>query len=190
MTTLFTQIPSPVGDLLLAGDGTELQALWIDGQRWAPAIGADWRRAQEPFADAARQLEQYFAGERTTFALPLRLTGTPFQNEVWRALIRIPFGETRTYGAIAAGLGRPRAARAVGAANGQNPFCIVVPCHRLIGADGALVDHAAGLHVKRRLLGHEADVLTRRAAGSPGEALAAVDLPSRVRPWARPSTPS
>jgi methylated-DNA-[protein]-cysteine S-methyltransferase len=171
MTTLFTRIPSPVGDLLAAGDGTELLALWIDGQRWAPAIGADWRQAAEPFAEAARQLEQYFAGERTAFTLPLRLGGTAFQNEVWRALTHIPFGETRTYGAIAAGIGRPSAARAVGAANGQNPFCVVVPCHRLIGSDGGLVDYAAGLDVKRRLLDHEARVsageVTRPAAAHP-----------------------
>jgi methylated-DNA-[protein]-cysteine S-methyltransferase len=171
MTTLFKQIPSPVGDLLLAGDGRELRALWIDGQRWAPAIGADWRRADEPFDEAARQLGEYFAGERTAFTLPLRLAGTPFQNEVWHALISIPFGERRTYGAVAAGLGRPRAARAVGAANGQNPFCIVVPCHRLIGAGGGLVDYAAGVEVKRWLLDHETRVsggeVTRRAAASP-----------------------
>jgi methylated-DNA-[protein]-cysteine S-methyltransferase len=158
MTTLFTQIPSPVGDLLLAGDGTELEAVWIDGQRWAPAIGPGWREDVGPFAAAARQLQEYFAGERTAFELPLRLGGTPFQHEVWRALTRIPFGETRTYGAIAAGLGRPSAARAVGAANGQNPLCIVVPCHRLIGSGGTLVDYAAGVEVKRWLLDHEARV--------------------------------
>jgi methylated-DNA-[protein]-cysteine S-methyltransferase len=132
MTTLFTQIPSPVGDLLLAGDGRELSAVWIDGQRWAPVIGANWRRADEPFEEAARQLKEYFAGER--------------------------FAETRTYGGVAASLGRPSAARAVGAANGQNPFCIVVPCHRLIGAGGGLVDYAAGVEVKRWLLDHETRV--------------------------------
>jgi methylated-DNA-[protein]-cysteine S-methyltransferase len=171
MTTLFTQIPSPVGDLLLAGDETRLQALWIDGQRWAPVIAPDWRRATAPFTEAARQLEQYFAGERTVFTLPLRLAGSPFQNAVWQALSRIPFGETRTYGAIAADIGRPSAARAVGAANGQNPFCIVVPCHRLLGSHGGLVDYAAGLEVKRRLLDHEAGVggreVTPPAAASP-----------------------
>jgi methylated-DNA-[protein]-cysteine S-methyltransferase len=171
MTTLFTQIPSPVGDLLVAGDGTELEALWIDGQRWAPVIGPGWRRAAEPFAEAARQLEQYFAGERTAFTLPLRLSGTPFQNEVWRALTHIPFGQTRSYGAVAAGIGRPSAARAVGAANGRNPFCIFLPCHRLIGSDGGLVDYAAGLDAKRRLLDHEARVsgreVTPPAATSP-----------------------
>lgn len=171
MTTSFTRVPSPVGDLLLAGDGHELSAVWIDGQRWAPAIGTDWLPAPEPFAEAARQLEEYFAGERTAFDLSLRLNGTPFQNEVWSALTHIPFGETRTYGAIAAGMGRPGAARAVGAANGQNPFCIVVPCHRLIGSDGGLVDYAAGIDVKRRLLEHEARVsaagVTPRAVASP-----------------------
>jgi methylated-DNA-[protein]-cysteine S-methyltransferase len=159
MTTLFTRVPSPVGDLLLAGDGNELSAIWIDGQRWAPAIGAGWRETAEPFGPARRQLEEYFAGERIAFDLPLRLRGTPFQNEVWSALARIPFGETRTYGAIAGRVGRPRAARAVGAANGQNPFCIVIPCHRLVGADGGLVDYAAGLEVKRELLEHEAAVV-------------------------------
>ena len=185
MSMLFTRVASPVGELLLAGAGdadgdTEaLSALWIDGQRWAPAIGADWCESGEAFGSARRQLREYFAGERTTFDLSLRFTGTPFQNAVWSALSAIPFGETRTYGAIATGLGRPRAARAVGAANGQNPFCIVVPCHRLLGADGGLVDYAAGLEVKRRLLEHEAVV--RHGPPTPG---------SRVRPWARPFTPS
>jgi methylated-DNA-[protein]-cysteine S-methyltransferase len=166
MSTVFTRMASPVGELLLAGEGDTLSALWIDGQRWAPAIGADWSESGEAFGSARRQLREYFAGERTAFDLALRFTGTPFQNTVWSALTAIPFGETRTYGAIAAGLGRPRAARAVGAANGQNPFCIVVPCHRLLGADGGLVDYAAGLEVKRRLIEHEADVVTRRAMAS------------------------
>lgn len=156
--TVYTRVATPVGDVLLAGDGRELWAAWIDGQRWGPAIGPGWREAAEPFAAAARQLEEYFAGERTAFRLPLRLGGTSFQHQVWLALTRIPFGETRTYGAVAASLGRPSAARAVGAANGQNPFCIVVPCHRLIGSGGGLVDYAAGVTVKRWLLDHEARV--------------------------------
>lgn len=177
MTTLFTRIPSPVGDLLLAAgeDGGELTAIWIHGQRWAPEIGAGWRRADARFAEAAVQLREYFAGRRTRFDLPLRRGGTPFQNDVWDALTRIPFGETRSYGAVAAELGRPGAARAVGAANGQNPFCIVIPCHRLVGADGGLVDYAAGLQAKRRLLEHEARIAR---------------APSRVREWARPCTRS
>jgi methylated-DNA-[protein]-cysteine S-methyltransferase len=156
MSGLFTRVPSPVGDLLLAGDERELWAVWIDGQRWAPTIASKWRESPDAFADARRQLDEYFAGERTQFDLPLRMRGTPFQVEVWAALHRIPFGETRTYGELAVQLGRPAAARAVGAANGRNPFCIVVPCHRLIGAGGGLVDYAAGLEVKRWLLEHEA----------------------------------
>jgi methylated-DNA-[protein]-cysteine S-methyltransferase len=156
MSALFTRLPSPVGELLVAGDERELWAIWIDGQRYAPEVGRAWRPRAEPFAEARRQLEQYFAGQRTAFALPLRMRGTPFQIEVWSALTRIPFGQTRTYRELAAGLGRPAAARAVGAANGRNPFCIVVPCHRLIGADGGLVDYAAGVAAKRWLLAHEA----------------------------------
>ncbi len=170
MTTLYARMPSPVGDVLLARDedADALSAIWIDGQRWAPEIGTGWVQSGRGFAPARRQLEEYFAGERTAFDLAVRFHGTAFQSEVWRALTRIPFGQTRTYGAIAASLGRPAAARAVGAANGQNPFCIVVPCHRLIGSDGGLVDYAAGLDVKRALLAHEADVLTpRRASGVP-----------------------
>jgi methylated-DNA-[protein]-cysteine S-methyltransferase len=161
MSALFTRLPSPVGDLLLAGDERELWAIWIDGQRWAPHVGADWRTAREPFVEACRQLEQYFAGERTAFDLPLRMRGTAFQVEVWSALTRIPLGQTRSYGELASQLGRAAAARAVGAANGRNPFCIVVPCHRLVGSGGGLVDYAAGLDTKRWLLGHEAALMTR-----------------------------
>ncbi len=174
MTTIVTRMPSPVGDLLLAGDGSALSAVWIDGQRWAPVIGSGWRRDARPFAEARRQLEEYFAGERTRFELPLRLAGTAFQIEVWRALTAIPFGGTRTYAAVAASLGRPAAARAVGAANGQNPICIIVPCHRLVGSDGGLVDYAAGVEVKRRLLHHEA-----RVSAAQGLAPGPAALPTR-----------
>ena len=163
MSAAFTRMASPIGELLLAGGAGELWAVWIDGQRWAPAIPPEWQESPEPFADARRQLGEYFAGARTAFDLPLRLRGTPFQIEVWAALTAIPYGETRTYGQVAASLGRPAAARPVGTANGRNPFCIVVPCHRLIGADRGLVDYAAGLGAKRWLLGHEAR-RRRRAA--------------------------
>jgi methylated-DNA-[protein]-cysteine S-methyltransferase len=165
----YARIPTPVGDVLAAGDGSELWALWIDGQRWAPAIGAGWCENEAPFHETRRQLDDYFAGRRTTFDLPLHFDGTAFQSAVWRTLREIPFGQTRSYGEIAGSMGRPRAARAVGAANGQNPFCIVVPCHRLIGSSRGLVDYAAGVEVKRRLLEHEAAVsggqVTHRAAG-------------------------
>ncbi|HYG70525.1 MAG TPA: methylated-DNA--[protein]-cysteine S-methyltransferase [Anaeromyxobacteraceae bacterium] len=106
-------------------------------------------------AEACRQLAEYFAGARATFDLPLRPRGTAFQQEVWRALCAIPPGETRSYAEIARAIGRPGAVRAVGAANGQNPIAIVVPCHRVIGSDGTLVGYAGGLDTKRWLLRHE-----------------------------------
>jgi methylated-DNA-[protein]-cysteine S-methyltransferase len=153
--TLIARMPSPVGELVLAGDAHELWGVWIEGQRWAPVAGPGWRESPRAFAAARRQLDEYFAGERTTFDLPLRRRGTAFQLAVWAALEGIPYGQTRSYGALAASLGCPAAARAVGAANGRNAFAIVVPCHRLIGADGRLVDYAAGLDAKRWLLSHE-----------------------------------
>jgi methylated-DNA-[protein]-cysteine S-methyltransferase len=156
MSVAFTRMRTPIGELMLAGDAEELRAIWIDGQRWAPAIAPAWRESPEPFAEARRQLSEYFAGERTAFDLPLRPRGTPFQLRVWAALGAIGYGETRSYREVAAGLGRPTAARAVGAANGRNPLCIVVPCHRLLGTGGRLVDYAAGLDAKRWLLRHEA----------------------------------
>jgi methylated-DNA-[protein]-cysteine S-methyltransferase len=107
-------------------------------------------------AAAVRQLVEYFAGERTTFDLPLRPRGTPFQQAVWTTLLAIPAGETRSYVDIARAIGRPSAVRAVGAANGRNPLAIVVPCHRVIGASGALTGYAGGLDAKRWLLAHEA----------------------------------
>ncbi len=117
------------------------------------------------------RLAAWFAGERTGFDLPLRPRGTPFQRDVWEALREIPYGETRSYGQIAARLRAPSAVRAVGAANGRNPLAIIVPCHRVIGASGALTGYAGGLERKRWLLAHEREVLARRgpfAAGAQG----------------------
>lgn len=113
-------------------------------------------------AQARVQLTEYCRGERMVFTLPCALKGTPWQQTVWEAVRGIPFGETRTYGEIAAGLGRPRAARAMGRANATNPLPIVVPCHRVVGANGSLTGYAGGLHIKRRLLEHEARVLAGR----------------------------
>jgi methylated-DNA-[protein]-cysteine S-methyltransferase len=152
---LYTQIPSPLGPLLITGQERELWSISMEGQRWARGVGEDWRLAAQPFAETRHQLGQYFAGERSTFELPLRLEGSEFQRSVWRALARIPLGEVRSYGALAREIGNPRAARAVGLACGRNPFAIVVPCHRLIGADGGLVDYGGGLERKRWLLEHE-----------------------------------
>lgn len=114
-------------------------------------------------APAREQLLEFFAGQRTDFDLPLDLLGTPFQRRVWQALRRIPYGSTRSYGALAAELGRPSAARAVGRANATNPICVVVPCHRVIGANGSLTGFAFGEDIKRRLLAHEKTTLRHAA---------------------------
>ena len=158
---LYTWIESPIGRLLAAGDERSLASLSIEGQPWSSGVGAGWRSAEAPFGELRRQLGEYFAGERREFDLPLRFAASEFRLRVWEALRSIPFGETRSYGRLAADIGRPGAARAVGLANGRNPFAIVVPCHRVIGADGTLVGYGGGLERKRRLLDHE-----RRHAGS------------------------
>ena len=149
--TLYTYLRSPLGDLLLFGDEQALRGVYMDAK--APP---GWRRSDEAFAAAGEQLDQYFAGERRDFDLPLDLRGTPFQRRVWQALLTIPYGETRSYGEIAAQIGRPDRPRAVGAANGRNPVSIVVPCHRVIGSDGSLTGYGGGLARKRWLLDHEA----------------------------------
>ena len=161
-TTLFTTVPSPVGELLLLGTESDgqvaLTGLYCD----PPPAGlppAQARRDDGAFAAAREQLTAYFAGERQEFDLPLAPQGTAFQHEVWAALREIPYGETTTYGELARRLGRPvGAARAVGACNGRNPIGIVVPCHRVIGSTGNIVGYAGGLDRKRWLLTHEAQV--------------------------------
>jgi methylated-DNA-[protein]-cysteine S-methyltransferase len=163
---LYTSVDSPIGELLLLGDGHALHGLWMRPGRTALARPG-WTRADGPFEDARGQLDEYFAGRRLTVDLPLAMAGTPFQVRVWRALLEIPYGETTTYGELARQV-RPgggwQAARAVGAANGRNPIAVVVPCHRVIGADGSLTGYGGGLERKRFLLDLEAAVLARRAA--------------------------
>ncbi len=150
MTTATYQ--APFGALTLIAEGDALVALHLDGDPTAgPPRGV--------LATAARQLDAYFAKRRTAFDLPLAAPGTAFQRAVWAALVAIPFGETRSYGDIARAVGRPTASRAVGAANGQNPIGIIVPCHRVIGASGALTGYAGGLERKRWLLAHEGALL-------------------------------
>jgi len=152
--TLYTTVPSPIGELMLCGDAHALTALHLPG-RW-PKHGASWRRDDERFAGIARQLHEYFAGGRSTFDVALRMYGGPFQQEVWAELQRIPYGETASYGELARRLGRPLAARAVGAANGRNPIAVIVPCHRVVGSDGTLTGYAGGMERKRALLALEA----------------------------------
>lgn len=149
-------VPSPIGELLLIGDGDTLCGLYMNLDRgWRPrtALGT---RDDAALPEARRQLAEYFDGTRRAFDLPLHLDGTEFQRKVWNALFDIPFGETASYGAQARRIGSPDAVRAVGAANGQNPISIIVPCHRVIGANGALTGYGGGLPAKRWLLAHEA----------------------------------
>jgi methylated-DNA-[protein]-cysteine S-methyltransferase len=156
VSRLYTTVESPIGELLLVGDGTALHGLAMQGGRHPVAVRPEWRRADEAFAEPHRQLDEYFAGERTAFDLTVHLDGTPFQVQVWQALRAIPYGETISYGELARRVGRPNGARAVGAANGRNPVAVVVPCHRVIGADGSLTGFGGGTERKRLLLDLEA----------------------------------
>ena len=149
-----TVVDTPIGPLGLVASGTGLQAIVFDGRR----IRA--RERSPVLAEAARQLDGYFAGELLTFDLPLELRGTDFQRRCWEALASIPYGQTVSYGEQARRLGLGSdAARAVGAANGQNPLPIILPCHRVLGADGSLTGFGGGLEVKRFLLEHEGALL-------------------------------
>lgn len=152
-----TSMPSPVGTLTLAaGDAGLVAILWENDRPGRVALGPTQASDDHPVLVAAcDQLAAYFAGTLTTFDLPLDPRGTPFQRAVWGALLTIPYGETRSYGAIAAQIGRPSASRAVGAANGRNPLSIVAPCHRVVGSTGALTGFAGGLAAKERLLALE-----------------------------------
>lgn len=151
-------VDSPIDPLLLVGDETGLCELSM--QPHSPPEGA--RHDPAALADAATQLAEYFAGRRLRFDLPLSPAGSPFQLRVWAALREIPYGRTTTYGEIAADLGHPTAARAVGLANGRNPLAVIVPCHRVIGRDGTLTGFGGGLDRKRWLLEHERSVLGER----------------------------
>jgi methylated-DNA-[protein]-cysteine S-methyltransferase len=152
MTRTHTVVPSPIGPLTVVGEDGALVGLYMEASRRPPAPEVVGSRSDEGFEDAVRQLDEYFAGHRKEFDLPLRPIGNDFQLAVWDQLTRIPYGETRSYGDLARALGDPGAAQAVGAANGRNPLSIVVPCHRVIGADGSLVGYGGGLPRKRFLL--------------------------------------
>ena len=157
-------VPSPVGPITLAGADGTLTHLRMQDQTHPPPDQERWHEDPEAFADVVEQLESYFRGERTTFDVELRLEGTEFQRRVWAALLEIPYGETASYGELAARIGSPGAARAVGLANGRNPIGIIVPCHRVIGASGDLVGYGGGLDRKRQLLELERARTTPRLA--------------------------
>ena len=167
-----TTMPSPIGTLTIVANDRAVVAIDWDGESGHEAMLGDGEivdvaaTGHAPLALAVDQLGEYFAGERTEFDLPLAAPGTPFQHEAWDALVRIPFGETVSYGEQATMLGDKNKARAVGAANGKNPIPIVVPCHRVVGSNGHLTGFAGGLDAKAWLLDHEFKVRAEAGADS------------------------
>ncbi len=153
---IFTRIDSPLGELLAARDEGGITALYLPTGKNATRPDPSWQRSDAAFDDVRSQLGEYFAGRRQQFELALNPSGTKFQKQVWTALCDIGYGETTSYGKTAAAIGHPNGSRAVGTANGQNPISIIVPCHRVIGADGSLTGYGGGLPAKRWLLDHEA----------------------------------
>lgn len=151
----YLEIDSPVGPLRLAADAAGLRRIDFLPAAGQPAAPAGWVRSATALLPVAAQLEAYFDGSLRAFSLPLAPEGTPFQQRVWSGLCEIPYGETISYGQLAARLGNPKACRAVGLANGRNPLPIVVPCHRVIGQNGSLVGYGGGLPIKEKLLALE-----------------------------------
>ncbi len=151
----YTLHDSPVGTLRLTARDEVLCGIDFPNGKHTRPLGSEWAEDAAPFDEVGRQLDAYFAGERRAFDLPLAPQGTAFQLQVWEQLRLIPFGQTISYGELARRIGDPNAARAVGAANGQNPISIIVPCHRVIGADGSLAGFGGGVATKRALLEHE-----------------------------------
>lgn len=159
MTTIhYDDMPSPIGRLRLVADAQGLREIWFDSGRHQRDPVPSWVHSPEALVFARLQLEEYFAGTRQVFELPLHPLGTPFQLAVWQELGRIPYGVTLSYGELARRIGQPQAMRAVGAANGRNPLPIVLPCHRVIGANGSLTGFGGGLPTKRFLLAMEEGV--------------------------------
>jgi methylated-DNA-[protein]-cysteine S-methyltransferase len=154
---IYCHVDSPIGRLLLTSDGESLTGLYMGAPSKSPELGNDWLEKPNdgPLPKATRQLEEYFAGKRKVFELPLKMQGTEFQKRVWLQLTKIPFGETWSYGQLAKTLDNPNGSRAVGLANGRNPIAVIVPCHRVIGADGSMTGFGGGIPRKQWLLAHE-----------------------------------
>src|SRR3984957_4093250 len=175
-TTCYCFIHCPLGRLFVQGDEQFVTGLFMPDHKGWRGPDASWRQSDAPFRAVRQPLAEYFGGQRQQFDVPLRLAGPPFQQHVWRELARIPFGTTITYGQLAQRVGKPTASRAVGHANGRNPISIIVPCHRVIGADGRLTGYGGGTDKKQWLLAWEGGVTTAEpgylfdAAGvSPGD---------------------
>ena len=148
----YTEIESPIGPLLLTMEQDRLTNVCMNQQKRSVEVQAEWISSERPFRAIAKQFAEYFRGKRRTFEIPLSMAGTEFQRSVWDELREIPYGTTTTYGEIAKRIGNPKAVRAVGLANGQNPIPIIVPCHRVIGANGKLTGFGGGLENKAILL--------------------------------------
>jgi methylated-DNA-[protein]-cysteine S-methyltransferase len=159
-------VDSPFGRVLVAGDGDSLQWLSFTRGRQKAESFSQWteNRRDAVLREAERQLDAYFKGKREQFDLPLDPRGTPFQKKVWKKLVSIPYGKTVTYSELARRVGRPEAFRAVGAANGQNPISVIIPCHRVLGKNGDLTGYGGGLHTKQRLLDLERCTKEKRSA--------------------------
>ena len=157
MTTMFTTMESPIGDLLLASDGSALTGVFMQEHRHGPESSDGWVRddSNPLLQSAVKELREYFAGDRRDFTVPLNAEGTTFQKAVWAALLEIPYGATMSYGELARRIGNAAASRAVGLANGRNPISIIVPCHRVIGSNGSLTGYGGGLERKQALLALE-----------------------------------
>ncbi len=159
--TLYTYVDdTPVGRLLLTSDGDALTGLYFTDIGKALVPAEDWEEDDNAFKDVRRQLDEYFEGKREDFDIPLKMQGSPFQLAVWNALREIPYGHTASYRDVATRIGKPNAVRAVGTTNGRNPIAVIVPCHRVIGANGSLTGYAGGMDAKRLLL----DLESRGAA--------------------------
>jgi methylated-DNA-[protein]-cysteine S-methyltransferase len=168
MTPVTTTIASPIGPLTLTAVGSAITGLHMHRQRHAPPVDPGCVRDDSAFGDVAEQLAAYFSGDLREFDVELSFAGTAFQQRVWGALRDIPYGETTSYGEVARRVGNPKASRAVGLATGRNPVAVIVPCHRVVGADGGLTGFGGGLERKVWLLEHEGVVVGGESSGRSG----------------------
>ncbi|HKR86345.1 MAG TPA: methylated-DNA--[protein]-cysteine S-methyltransferase [Terriglobales bacterium] len=153
--TSYCYYPSPLGPLLLVSATTALTQINFPSPGHPTQAKPEWQKDEQPLREVIRQLQAYFAGELESFDVELAPNGTPFQQRVWKELLKIPYGETISYGELARRVGNPNASRAVGLANGSNPIPIIIPCHRVIGSNGKLTGYGGGLPIKERLLALE-----------------------------------
>lgn len=166
----YTYHKTPIGKILIAGNDSEIRMMSFPQGSQIRQIEPDWTESKKPFKLAISQLDDYFSGARLQFELPLSPAGTIFQQQVWQALLAIPYGQTTSYGELAKKINRPKASRAVGAANGANPIPIVIPCHRVIGSTGNLTGFGGGIPTKQWLLAHEKKHCPTQNASDPQSA--------------------